>query len=145
LALAQTNLLQNKDAVAIFEKGLKLFPRDPRFYAEYGKVLLLPWASGEMPGAEAKAEQLLLKAVQLDGSLAMARFELGSLLAKSQRPADAVPHLEKAIQLEPENAQAHFILARAYRALGRTQDAEQQLLIFQNLQTSASERDPRKE
>jgi tetratricopeptide (TPR) repeat protein len=138
LALAQTNLLQNKDAVASLEKGLELFPRDPRFYAEYGKVLLLPWASGEMPGAGTKAEQLLLKAIQLDGSLAMARFELGSLLVKSQRPADAVPHLEKAIQLEPENAQAHFILARAYRALGRTQDAERQLLIFQNLQTAAS-------
>jgi tetratricopeptide (TPR) repeat protein len=138
LAIAQTNLLQNKDAVASFEKGLKLFPRDARFCAEYGKVLLLPWATGEMPGAEAKAEQLLKRAIQLDASLAMAHFELGSLLVKSQRAAEALPHLEQAAKLDANNAQVHFTLARAYRALGKTQDAEREMLLFQNLQSATS-------
>ena len=138
LALAQTNLLQGKDAVASFEKGLKLFPRDARFYAEYGKVLLLPWASGEIAGAEDKAEQLLKKAIQLDASLAMAHFELGSLLVKSQRAAEALPHLEKAVQFDARNAQAHFVLARAYRTLGKTAEAEREMLLFQKLQPATS-------
>jgi len=138
LALAQTNLLQNKEAVVTFEKGLKLFPRDARFYAEYGKVLLLPWASGEIPGAEAKAEQLLERAIQMDVSLAMAQFELGSLLVKGQRAPEALPHLEQAAKLDAKNAQVHFVMARAYRALGRTQDAEREMLLFQNLQPAGS-------
>ena len=137
LAIAQTNLLQNKDAVTSFEKGLKLFPRDARFYAEYGKVLLLPWASGEIPGAEAKAEQLLNRAIQLDAAQATAQFELGSLLVKSQRPAEALPHLEQAAKLDTSNPQVHFLLARAYRALGRAQDAEREMLIFQKLQPAS--------
>jgi tetratricopeptide (TPR) repeat protein len=138
LALAQTNLLQGKDAVASFEKGLKLFPRDARFYAEYGKVLLLPWASGEIAGADARAEQLLKKAIELDASLAMAHFELGSLLVKSQRAAEALPHMEKAVQFDARNAQAHFVLARAYRTLGKTAEAEREMLLFQKLQPAAS-------
>ncbi len=142
LALAQTNLLENKDAVASFEKGLKLFPRDARFYAEYGKVLLLPWASGEIPGAEARAEQLLRRAIQLDASQATAQFELGSLLVKSQRATEALPHLEQAARLDANNAQVHFVSARAYRALGRTRDAEQEMLIFQKLQPATSGKEP---
>jgi tetratricopeptide (TPR) repeat protein len=148
LALARTNLLQNREAVASFEKGLKLFPRDARFYAEYGKVLLLPWASGEIPGAEARAEQLLERAIQLDPSQATAQFELGSLLVKSQRAAEALPHLEQAAKLDARNAQVRFFLARAYRALGRTQDAEREMLLFQSLQPAASGKDaktPREE
>lgn len=133
LAVAQTNLLRNQDAVATFEKGLKLFPSDARFYAEYGKVLLLPWASAASPGAAQRAEELLRHAIQLDGSHAAARFELGNQLVKTGRAAEAVPNLEKATSLEPRNPQAHFVLARAYRALGRTQDADREMQLFEKL------------
>jgi tetratricopeptide (TPR) repeat protein len=137
LALTQTNLLQSQDAVASFESGLKLFPWDARFYAEYGKVLLQHWASGEIPDREVKAERLLRKAVQLNDSLAMAHFELGTLLLRNQGAAEALPHLEKASKLDAGNAQTHFVLARAYRALDRTQDAEREMLLFQSLQSEA--------
>ncbi len=138
LALTQTNLLKTEDAVANFEKGLKLFPANARFYAEYGKVLLQPWASGEVADRDVKAETLLERAIQLDATLAMAHFELGSLLITSQRTAEALPHLEEAVKLDTHNAQAHYVLARAYRTLGRRQDAEREMLLFQNLQTAAS-------
>ncbi|NWG14741.1 MAG: tetratricopeptide repeat protein [Acidobacteria bacterium] len=137
LAIAQTNLLQNKEAIASFEKGIRLFPREARFHAEYGKILLLPWASGEIPESSAKAERLLRKAVQLDGSLLTARFELGNLLVKSQRAEEALPHLEKAAELDPANAQIRFVLARAYRALGRKEEYEREMLVFQKLEKSA--------
>ncbi len=138
LAVTQANLLRNSDAIATFEKGLKLFPQDARFYAEYGKVLLQAWASGEIPGREVKAEQLLERAVELDASLAMAQFELGGLLVRNQRPAKALPHLEQAAKLDAKNAQVHFILARAYRALGRAPDAQREMVLFQKLQSGAS-------
>jgi tetratricopeptide (TPR) repeat protein len=132
LALAQTNLLRHKDAVATFEKGLRLFPADARFYAEYGKVLLLPWASGESPDAPSKAERLLRRAVQLDPSHASAHFELGSQLLKTGQAAEAAVHLEKATVLDPSNSHAHFVLARAYRTLGRPADAAREMQLFQS-------------
>ncbi len=137
LAIARTNLLQNKEARANFEQGLRQFPGDARFYAEYGKVLLLPWASGEVPDAAARAERLLEKAVQLDDSHAMAHFELGNLLLKSQRASASLPHLEKAAKLDAQNSQIHFVLANAYRALGRGEDANREMLLFERLESSA--------
>ena len=143
LAIAQTNLLRHKDAVATFEKGLRIFPQDARFYGEYGKILLLPWASQEGPQASVKAEQLLKKAIQLDGSYAMAHFELGNLLAKNQRAAEALPFLERASKLDPGNSQIHFVLARTYRALGRTEEAERERLVFEKLEPSVSGKAPK--
>jgi tetratricopeptide (TPR) repeat protein len=137
LATAQTNLLQNREAVATFEKGLRLFPRYARFCAEYGKTLLLPWASGEIPGASAKAEQMLRKAIQLDGTLALAHFELGNFLVKNSRAEEAFPHLQAAAKLDSKNTETHFVLARAYRALGRTEEAEREMKLFQQLEPTA--------
>ncbi len=137
LAVAQTNLLKNQEAAATYEKGLRLFPADARFYAEYGKVLLLPWALAASPGAAQKAERMLERAIELDGSLASARFELGNQLVKTGRAPQAVPHLEKATSLDPGNAQAHFVLARAYRDLGRTQDADREMRLFEKLRREA--------
>ncbi len=138
LAIAQVNLLKNQEAVVSFEKGIKLYPRHARFYAEYGKTLLLPWASGEIPDASVKAEQLLKKALQLDGSISMANFELGNLLVKNGRAAESLPYLEKAARLDAKNAQTHFILARAYRALGRTEEAARETKLFEQLEPSAT-------
>jgi tetratricopeptide (TPR) repeat protein len=52
------------------------------------------------------------------------QFGLGTIAAREGRQADAVGHLERAIALYPEFAAAHYAVARAYRALGRREDAE---------------------
>jgi tetratricopeptide (TPR) repeat protein len=52
------------------------------------------------------------------------QFGLGTIAAREGRPADAVTHLERAVALFPEFAAAHYALARAYRALGRLDQAE---------------------
>ncbi len=138
LAIAQVNLLQNQEAVTNFEKGIKLYPRHARFHAEYGKILLLPWASAEVPNASVKAEQLLKKALQLDNSISMAHFELGNLLVKDGRASEALPFLEKAAKLDAKNSQTHFVLARAYRALGRSEDAARETKLFEQLESSTA-------
>jgi protein O-GlcNAc transferase len=137
LAIAQINLLQNQEAVANFEKGIKLYPRHARFHAEYGKALLLPWAGGEIPTATVKAEQLLKKALQLDNSISMAHFELGRLQVKEKRSEEALPHLQMAAKLDPKKAETHFLLGRACRDLGRAAEAESEMKLFQQLESSA--------
>jgi tetratricopeptide (TPR) repeat protein len=51
-------------------------------------------------------------------------FGLGTIAARQGRHADAIPHLERAIALYPEFGSAHYALARAYRAVGRRDEAE---------------------
>jgi len=52
------------------------------------------------------------------------QFGLGTIAARLGRHAEAVEHLQRAITLFPEFGAAHYALARAYRALGRPDEAE---------------------
>jgi tetratricopeptide (TPR) repeat protein len=52
-----------------------------------------------------------------------AHQNLGSLLVVKGRPAEAIPHLEESVRLQPDNAKAHFVLGRALSAVGRSREA----------------------
>jgi len=102
-------------------------------YQAYGKLLLDP---GARPGAsaEARATELLERALALDPSLPEAHYELGKLLLDHDKTADALRHLEAAEKLDPDNAPPHLALARAYRILARTGDQSRQLALYRELE-----------
>ena len=52
------------------------------------------------------------------------QFGLGTIASREGRHEEAVTHLERAVALFPQFAAAHYALARAYRALGRVEQAE---------------------
>jgi tetratricopeptide (TPR) repeat protein len=70
-------------------------------------------------------------AVSLDPSSAAARLALGHALLQSGQAAAAVPELEAAARLEPRMLQAQYLRGRAYKVLGRSQDAAE---AFQKVQ-----------
>jgi protein O-GlcNAc transferase len=72
----------------------------------------------------APAIQSFREALRVDPSSAPAHLALGHALLQSGQAAVAVPELEAAAKLEPRMLQALYLLGRAYRLLGRTQDAE---------------------
>ena len=49
-----------------------------------------------------------------------------TLIAMNQQ-AKALPVLERAVQLEPTNAAAHFRLSTIYREMGRTADSQHEV------------------
>jgi predicted Zn-dependent protease len=49
-----------------------------------------------------------------------------TLLAMNQQ-SKALPVLERAVQLEPTNAAAHFRLSTLYREMGRTADSQHEV------------------
>ena len=51
------------------------------------------------------------------------QFGLGTIAAREGRHTEAVEHLERAVTLFPEFGAAHYALARAYRSLGRREEA----------------------
>lgn len=57
-------------------------------------------------------------AVKLDPKLFQARINMGILLLEMRRPAEALPQLEEAVALKPDDAQAHLYLGRAKTMLG---------------------------
>ena len=55
------------------------------------------------------------------------QFGLGRIAAMQGRHDAAVTHLQRAVELFPEYGAAYYALARSYRALGRTEDAQRAL------------------
>ena len=52
-----------------------------------------------------------------------ARYNLGATLINLGRHAEALPHLERTIDMEPDHAMAHAARATALAALGRHAEA----------------------
>ena len=71
-----------------------------------------------------------------------ARYLLGKILLAEGEADAAVPHLEAAVRLSPEDASYHYQLAQAYRKLGRSALADRHLALFQSLKEKARGRTP---
>jgi Flp pilus assembly protein TadD len=58
---------------------------------------------------------------------------LGKILAMMGKPQEAITYLRMAVASDPLNSQAHYRLATSYRKLGRTEEAEKELRVFQEI------------
>ena len=105
--------------------------------------MLLKFSAGSDPAAKAKAVSLLKNALAFDGSLAESHYQLGNLALDDGDLPLATKHLETASRLKPAGSKIHFALARAYKRAGRSEQAAQEVAVFQRLkseeETSASE------
>ena len=73
------------------------------------------------------------RAAQLDSHFSEAYLGLGISLIAVKRYADAIPPLETAVKLEPQNPDARYNLATAYTRAGRKQDGQREFAIHQKL------------
>jgi tetratricopeptide (TPR) repeat protein len=60
----------------------------------------------------------------VDPMLEAAYYSLGSIAMKQSRPADAIPFLEKALEVKQSDADALYLLGTAYAATGEAEKAE---------------------
>jgi tetratricopeptide (TPR) repeat protein len=130
LARAQANAGMMQQAKATLESAIQRFPKKAPFGLELGQVLLKEAEAGNARAQE-KAEQLFRSAMAHDDSLAEAHYELGELALGRRELAEALVHLKIAAKLSPSSAKAHFALSRAYRRLGREQDAVKEMALFE--------------
>jgi tetratricopeptide (TPR) repeat protein len=70
------------------------------------------------------ALRLLQKSMAITGSDASAHFEMGTVLDRLQRFADAVAEFQRAAELAPSDAAAHYRLARDYDRIGKHEAAQ---------------------
>jgi tetratricopeptide (TPR) repeat protein len=79
-------------------------------------------------------EALLQKSITLDGTVADAHLQLGILYTDQHLYAQSLPEYQRALQLNPNLADAHFRLARYYLRAGEKARADTELHLFQELQ-----------
>jgi predicted Zn-dependent protease len=77
------------------------------------------------------AIQHFSRASALDAHFANAFLGLGFCLNSAGRFAEATPPLETEVKLQPDNPTGHYQLALAYGKTGRKQDAEREMVLFQ--------------
>jgi Flp pilus assembly protein TadD len=75
----------------------------------------------------------LQKAKAIAPNSTLANDKLGRALFEAGKPLEAVPVLQWAASLDPENPKVHFDLARAYRAAGQQEKARGEFEICKSL------------
>ncbi|HEX4228924.1 MAG TPA: tetratricopeptide repeat protein [Bryobacteraceae bacterium] len=73
------------------------------------------------------------RAIALNARSASARTLRGKLLLEAGRTKEAIPDLELAARIDPDSRSAIYNLARAYRSLGKTAEAQ---ALFAKLRTA---------
>jgi tetratricopeptide (TPR) repeat protein len=86
------------------------------------------------------ARKHLEEAVRLDPNRYSTRFNLGCTLEQLKDHAGARGQLQKAIELDPTEPESRFELAKVLRKLGKTDAAQQQLLLYQKQLKDKSDR-----
>jgi tetratricopeptide (TPR) repeat protein len=132
--LGEIELYQSnpQGAIAEFQKELAVNPT----------VWLVYWRLGDAYMRLAKyddAEPVLKKAIWLNEASPGAFILLGEIALKKNDPALASGFLERALALDPQNYDAHYALATAYKALGRETEAKQHFEISKTLRDQKHE------
>lgn len=124
---------QAADVIKRFRRFADLQPRDP--HAPYYYAMSL-WKGRRAQDAGLdvnQIESLLRQSIALDANFAEAHLQLGNLYADQNRYADAVPEYLKALERNPDLADAHYRLGQAYVHTSQKDRAQEQLQIYQQL------------
>jgi predicted Zn-dependent protease len=128
IALAQS---RETDAIAEFEQERAINPLYSAMYYRLGDAYL-------RAGQYDKSQQSLNRAVLLDPASTGPYILLGKVLLKQRNAAMATMYLERARNMDPNNYMVRGLLAQAYRAAGRTEDAERETAKSVELQAATA-------
>ena len=120
---ALTTVSAFQEALAPAEAYIRLKPTDPEGHLMLGAVYR---GLGEYEKAEAE----LTRAVAGNAEDFQAQYQLGFVLARNQKPKQALEHLEKAVALKPLDSTAQFQLAAVLRTLGEGERAREAAAKF---------------
>jgi tetratricopeptide (TPR) repeat protein len=83
------------------------------------------------------AVTLFRKALQSRNDIRIAYLDLGAILAQQGKNPEAIRLLKRAVQLDPEQPDAHFRLGRAYQSAGESAAAEKEFAKVRELHDKA--------
>ena len=74
-----------------------------------------------------------MQAERLDKQLHLVHLNLGIYYQESKQTDLAVKEFQEAVRTSPDSYDAHYRLARTYKQMGRTADADKEFAIVQRL------------
>lgn len=104
------------EAVAAYQRAVAAQPKNAELWTRLGAARA---SAGDLPAAESD----LRRALEIDPFLAIGLLQLSRLLAFRQRYEEALPFLERLLDLDTGNAAAHREMGLALQALGRHEAA----------------------
>ena len=125
-ALSHAGLAEPNEARPLFESALRL-SRDPEIRLAYARLEL-------ESGNRTQARTLIAQALELAPTSREAHYEMARLKLDSDQAAQAATEAELALQLPGTGVterQLHFLLTKAYTALGNTAKAAQHRKAFE--------------
>jgi tetratricopeptide (TPR) repeat protein len=122
---------QSANAIADFEQERDLNPLDGAVYERLGDAYI-------RAGNFERAQQALDRAVLLEPTVNIPFILLGKVLLKQHNSLMAKMYLEHALQVDPRNYMAHYLLGQAYSALGRTDDATREYRAAEQIQAASA-------
>jgi Tfp pilus assembly protein PilF len=115
-----------------FEKELSLDPQNSQALAYLGDI---EWKHDQ---AE-KAIAYLNRAQKNDATLLIAQLDLGEIYLRQKNYSAAKANLERAVNLNPAEPEAHYQLGRLYHAEGDQAAADKEFRRVQELHTKSQE------
>ena len=107
------------DAIDTARLAVGQYPKSSQLYQYLGTALF-------KKGVNEDARTAFRRAIELDPTLPQNYYDLALVELSGKQYAQAVTPLEAYLHLDPQNAQAHLLLGRAYHNLNRTFPAIEQ-------------------
>lgn len=108
-------------------------PENPQADYYYAAAL---WKRRKVPGDKRLMEQvesLLKTAIRIDPKFSAAHLQLGILYSEQRDFEPAIHEYQQAIQFDPQEAEAHFRLAQAYRQVGKPEKSKVETDIYDRI------------
>lgn len=121
-----------KEAIKIVEEGLRINPRDEDLAVRLADSYL-SYASNFDPTWLPKAEQALLRTVDIDPLFAHPRVQLNNLYISRREFGKVIDNAYWVLQVEPGNQEALYQMAFSYESMGQLELAYQIYMRLYNL------------
>ncbi len=116
-----------------FESELQIDPTNANAAYEIAEIHR---KSGEL----GKAQQFFEMALKHYPDFAEAQVGLGRTLIALEKPDRALPHLERAALLSPEDDVPYYHLAQVYKALGNAAEQQKAVMEFRRIRSQKASR-----
>lgn len=124
-----TNPTAQSDAEKELKQALRIDGESAPLECEMGRDA---WLASNLDAAQAHYE----RGRQLVPGNVEALMGLARILIRQNKPAQALPLLQQVVDEDPLNGEAHYRDALALKAAGRTEEAQQQIKMYETIRAS---------
>lgn len=122
-----------------FEEAAKEFQAELANNPEHAQAMTYLADSYIQLSRPADATPLLERAIKIDPGIELAHLDLGILYSDTGRREEALSELKIAAHLSPNDQNVHWRLARFYKAMGQTEQANAEFAKTRSLQKAADQ------